>query len=169
MKRFMLGAALATLLATSAAAAPADEIAKARAIGLIGSWKLVRFENTDAQGKVERPFGEHPHGLFVYDATGHLSINISIDPPTRPFASGDDDRGTDAEVRKAFDGYVAYFGTYRVDVEHQTLVHVVEASLKPSYSGTDQLRPFKLNGDVLIIGATAPDGSKTYRELHRLR
>lgn len=168
IRLFSGGMLAALLLASSASATPAEEAAKAAAIGLAGSWQLVRFENTDPQGKVEKPFGVQPRGLFVYDSTGHLSINIARNPPTPPFAKGDD-AGTDAEVRAAYDGYVAYFGTYRVDLEKQTLVHVVEASLRPSYSGTDQLRPFKLNGDVLIIGATNPDGSSFYRELHRLR
>lgn len=169
MTKFITCAALgAILLASAAGAAPNGEAAKAKAIGLLGSWQLVRFENTDAQGKVERPFGARPRGLFVYDATGHLSINIAGDPPTPPFAKGDED-GTDAEVRAAYDGYTAYFGTYRIDVAKQVVTHVVEASLKPSYTGTDQPRPFKLSGDVLVIGATRPDGSSYYRELHRLR
>ena len=169
MIRTLTGGMLAALLlAGSVHATPAEEAAKAAAIGLAGSWQLVRFENTDPQGKVEKPFGEHPRGLFVYDSTGHLSINITRNPPTPPFAKGDD-TGTDAEVRAAYDGYVAYFGTYRVDVAKQVVMHVVEGSSKPSYTGTDQPRPFKLNGDVLIIGKTNPDGSKTYRELHRLR
>ncbi|WP_166430562.1 lipocalin-like domain-containing protein [Polymorphobacter arshaanensis] len=159
---------IALLLAGGAHATPAEEAAKAAAIGLAGSWQLVRFENTDAKGKVEKPFGEHPRGLFVYDNTGHLSINITRNPATPPFAKGDD-AGTDAEVRAAYDGYVAYFGTYRVDTANNAVIHVVEGSLKPSYTGTDQPRPFKLTGDVLIIGKTNTDGSKTYRELHRLR
>ncbi len=51
----------------------------------------------------------------------------------------------------AFDGYVAYFGTYRVDEHKSAVVHQVEGSLKPSYTGTDQPRPFRLNGDMLVI------------------
>jgi hypothetical protein len=70
-------------------------------------------------------------------------------PARPPFAAGDDDKGTDAEVRADYDGYVAYFGTYRVDEANSVVTHVVEGSLKPSYTGTDQPRPFKLDGDVL--------------------
>jgi hypothetical protein len=169
MIRTLTGGMLAVLLlAGGVHATPAEEAAKAAAIGLAGSWQLVRFENTDAKGKVEKPFGDHPRGLFVYDSTGHLSINIARNPPTPPFAKGDDE-GTDAEVRAAYDGYVAYFGTYRVDAANHAVIHVVEGSLKPSYTGTDQPRPYKLTGDVLVIGATRPDGSSYYRELHRLR
>ena len=168
MIRTLTGGMLAALLlAGSVHATPAEEAAKAAAIGLAGSWQLVRFENTDPQGKVEKPFGEHPRGLFVYDSTGHLSINIARTPPTPRFAGGADADGTDAEVRAAF--YTAYFGTYRVDAVRQVVTHVVEGSLNPGYTDTDQLRPYKLTGDVLVIGTTRPDGSSYYRELHRLR
>lgn len=163
------------VLATAAAAqapatqTPAQAAAIATQIGLLGSWSLVRFEDTDTNGVVVKPFGDHPRGLFVYDATGHVSINIARNPAAAPFASGDDDKGSDAELRAAFDGYVAYFGTYRVDPVRHVVTHVVTASLQPSYTGTDQLRPYRLTGDVLVIGGPRPDGSSYYRELHRLR
>jgi hypothetical protein len=90
-------------------------------------------------------------------------------PARPPFAAGDDDKGTDAEVRAAYDGYVAYFGTYRVDEANGVVTHVVEGSLKPSYTGTDQPRPFKLDGDVLVILGRDKDGSSYVRELHRVK
>jgi hypothetical protein len=64
-------------------------------------------------------------------------------PATPPFASGEGRKETDKEVRAAYDGYVAYFGTYRVDEAKSIVTHVVEGSLYPSYTGTDQPRPFK--------------------------
>jgi hypothetical protein len=71
---------------------------------LVGTWRLARFVNTAANGKVTYPFGEHPSGYFVYDPTGHLSVQLMRMPPTAAFAAGDDDKGTDAEVRAAYDG-----------------------------------------------------------------
>jgi hypothetical protein len=67
------------------------------------------------------------------------------------------------------DGYVAYFGTYRVDEANSVVTHVVEGSLNPGYTGTDQPRPFTLHGDVLIIQARDEDGSSYFRELHRVK
>ena len=87
----------------------------------------------------------------------------------RMFASGDDKKGTDAEVRTAYEGYAAYFGTYRVDEAKSVVTHVVEGSLNPSYTGTEQPRPFKLDGDVLTIQLHAKDGSSYFRELHRVK
>ena len=74
-------------------------------------------------------------------------------------------------MRAAYDGYVAYFGTYRVDEANSVVTHVVEGSLKPSYTGKDQPRPFKfkLDGDVLVIQGRDKDGSSYVRELHRVK
>src|ERR1700734_783437 len=146
-----------------------SSVASGLAEKLIGTWRLLRFVDTDASGKVTHPYGEKPIGYFVYDPTGHLSIQIMRTPATPPFASGNDDQGTDQEVRAAYDGYIAYFGTYRVDEAKSVVTHVVEGSLGPSFTGTDQRRPFKLEGDTLIIQFHQEDGSSYFRELHRVK
>jgi hypothetical protein len=164
----MIRAALiaALLLAAPVAAAPVANTPKAAAAAkqLIGTWQLVRFENTRPDGTVERPYGPNPRGYFIYDATGHLSIQFMRTPPTPPFAAGDT-KGTDTEVRAAYDGYVAYFGTWRINDDATAVTHVVEGALKPSYTGTDQFRPFTLEGDTLIIRPSPGE----YRELRRVR
>ncbi|MEO7654411.1 MAG: lipocalin-like domain-containing protein [Sphingomicrobium sp.] len=138
--------------------------------GLIGTWRLVRFENTSKDGKVDKPYGEHPRGYFVYDQTGHLGIQIMRNPPLAPFASGDADTATEAEKVQAYGAYVAYFGTYRVDKAKQVLHHQVEGALDTTYTNTLQLRPYRLKGDTLIIELDDPkDGTHYYRELHRVR
>ena len=86
-----------------------SSVATGLAEKLIGTWRLLRFVDTDASGKATHPYGEKPIGYFVYDPTGHLSIQIMRAPATPPFASGHDDQGTDQEVRAAYDGYIAYF------------------------------------------------------------
>jgi len=135
---------------------------------LIGTWRLVKYVNTDPSGNVSHPYGTSPAGYFVYDPTGHLSIQIMRTPATPPFTSGDDASGTDAEVREAFNGYVAYFGTYRVDEAKGVLTHVVEGSSRPGYTGTEQPRPFALRGDTLVIDIRE-SGWDYYRELHRVK
>jgi hypothetical protein len=167
----VLAIAIGSLCTTTAGGAEARTSQASRgsaAARLIGTWRLVKFVNTDPSGKVSHPYGTAPLGYFVYGPTGHLSIQIMRTPATRPFASGDDDKGTDAEIRSAFDGYVAYFGTYRVDEANGVLTHVVEGSLKPSYTGTEQPRPFTLEDDRLII-EVRENGWDYYRELQRVK
>ena len=135
---------------------------------LVGTWRLTRYENTSKDGKTEKPYGEHPLGYFTYDATGHLSIHIMRNPPLPPFASGD--KATDGEKLKAYDAYVGYFGTYRVDESNHVLHHQVEGALDTTYTNTDQLRPYRLSGDTLVIELdAAKTGTHFYRELHRVR
>jgi len=147
---------------TGSTAAAADEP------GLIGTWRVVRFEDTTADGKVSRRFGEHPLGYFVYDPTGHLSVQVMRNPPIAPFASA---TPTEAELREANRAFLAYFGTYRVDKARHVLHHIVEGGANPGYvANPDQVRPYRLQGDTLIIEISDPKaGTYQYRELHRVR
>lgn len=135
---------------------------------LIGTWRVVEFADLDKNGKSVYPFGEHPRGYFVYDATGHVHIQLMKVPPLKAFpeANSDDGKPPTAEhALAAFNAYVAYFGTYTVHSEKHVLTNHVEGSLSPDYTDTEQPRPFKLEGDRLEIG----DG-KTYRcVLERVR
>ena len=169
-RSIILAAGLAAALASApASAAPSKNPAVAAGEpGLVGTWRLVAFEDRYKDGRIDKPYGEHPRGYFTYDPTGHLSIHIMKTPPLAPFASGDADKVTDAEKVKAFDSYVGYFGTYRVDKKNHVLHHKVEGALNSVYTDTDQLRPYRLKGDTLIIEITDKDGS-WYRELHRVR
>ena len=131
---------------------------------LIGTWKIMAFEDRkdehDPNSEWTYPYGRNPKGYFVYDNTGHVMIQIMKTPPSAPFASGDDEKPTAEEVKTAFTGYVAYFGTYTVDAAKNVVIHHVEGSLRPSFIGTDQPRPFILAGDHLIIG-----DDKTWRRV----
>jgi hypothetical protein len=126
---------------------------------LLGTWRLVEDSDWDSAGTLIQNYGPNPTGYFVYDPTGHVSIQIMRMPPVPPFAAGPDS-ASDAELRKLFDSYVGYFGTYTVDSKRSVIVHHVEGGTLPNYIGTDQVRPFRLAGDSLIIG----DG-KTWRRL----
>lgn len=163
------------------AQSPAQAAALAVKSGLLGTWALVRYEDVSASGEMVKYFGEHPAGYFVYDSTGHVSIQISPDPAilriqltdktkNRPDAGLTPDAANfgsrpDAQVTP----YAAYFGTYRLDLAKGTITHVVEGSLRSDYLNTEQERPFTLVGDVLTIGTTMPDGRRYVRELRRVK
>ncbi|KRD77053.1 lipocalin-like domain-containing protein [Lysobacter sp. Root983] len=158
-------AACAALLALSVSL---PSHAADKAASLVGTWRVERITDTDIKtGKVVHPYGEHPKGYIVYDPTGHLSVQLMRTPATPPFASGDDAKGSDAEVRAAYDGFVAYFGTYEVDAKKGVVVHRVEGSLMPSYTGSDQPRPFRVEGDVLTIEGDS-EGVHFLRRLRRV-
>lgn len=136
--------------------------------GLIGTWRLVEFADLSKDGTWVYRFGEHPRGYFVYDATGRVHIQIMKVPPlTRfPEANSTDGKPPTAEhALAAYNAYFAYFGTYTVDAKKHVVTHHVEGSLAPDFTGTDQPRPFKLEGDRLEIG----DGRTWRRVLERVR
>lgn len=46
--------------------------------GLVGTWCLVEFRDRDSTtGRVTFRCGERPTGYFVYDATGHVHVQIA--------------------------------------------------------------------------------------------
>jgi hypothetical protein len=129
---------------------------------LVGTWKLMSAEDKDPNtGKwVPYTFGNPPSGYFIYDATGHASIQIMTTPPVQ-IASPDNP--TPAEALEIFNGYIGYYGTYTVDDVNISVQ--VEGAWDPSQVGTDQARPYQLAGDTLIIG----DQTTYIRTLQRVK
>jgi hypothetical protein len=128
---------------------------------LVGTWRVEEYAYVDQQGKWRYWFGEHPRGYFVYDATGHVHIQLMKVPPLAPFSESNWDAGTlpsPEHALTAYAAYDAYFGTYTVDHKKHVVTHHVEGSLQPDYTNTEQPRPFRIDGDRLQLG----DG-KTYR------
>lgn len=92
-----------------------------------GTWRLERYEYRRADGQIYFPLGEDPKGLLIYTADGHMSGQI-MRPERAMFAGGTLPSGTDAEIREAMLGYIAYFAEYSVDEIAQTVTHKVLAS-----------------------------------------
>ena len=99
----------------------------------------------------------------MYDATGHMHIQIMKVPPLAPFPESNWDIGTPPSPEHAvaaYNAYEAYFGTFTVDDVKNVVTHHIEGSVHPDYTESEQPRPFRLDGDRLEIG----DG-KTYRRV----
>jgi hypothetical protein len=117
----------------------------------IGAWRLVSAEAQRPNGEiVPYRYGAGTIGYIMYDATGHVAVQIM--QPNRPkFVSGDLDKGTPEEIKAAFDGYGAYFGVYEIHEAEGFVIHRVEGSLFPNNVGTEQKRFFEFSGDRLIL------------------
>ncbi len=125
-------------------------LSKTSAADFVGAWTLVSLEFRDGEGRVQHPWGTGVIGQLRYDAHGNMSA-ILMRPDRPRFASEDLQRGTDAEVRAAFDGFLAYFGTYAVDAAKATVTHHVRAALYPNWVGRDQVRHFEFDGPRLVL------------------
>lgn len=123
--------------------------AQARPGALVGTWRVVRYCDRDSTGAIVDPLGPNPTGLFVYTATGELSIQAMRTPPSGPLAGGPVRLGSLAELRPF---YFGYFGTYSI-LSDSTVVHHVIGGTFPDYIGTDQPRRYSIRGDTLSIGA----------------
>ena len=55
------------------------------------------------------------------------------------------------EMIAAYQGYLAYYGTYTIDESRGVVVHKVEASLYPNYVGSDQVRRYTFSGARLTL------------------
>ena len=106
-----------------------------------GTWRLLACEGQWSDGRITRPYGDNPSGQLMYDGNGHFAGQIMA--RERPaFATGNLLKGSDAEVRAAFEGYVAYYGRYTVDEAEGLMIHEVEGSFFPNWTGERQVRRF---------------------------
>ena len=108
---------------------------------LVGSWRLVSFTTADANGVFKQVWDEHPAGLIVYTADGHMAAQLydarrpkigplSIVTPLSP-------------VQPNYAGLYTYFGTYTNDPAKHTVVHHVEAAMAPDWIGMAMDREYR--------------------------
>ena len=86
----------------------------------------------------------------MYDGDGRMAVQFGR-RGRAPFASAEMRGGTAEEMKAAFHGYVAYFGTYAVDEAAGTVTHAVEGSLFPNWEGQAQVRHYRLEGNRLTL------------------
>jgi hypothetical protein len=129
---------------------------------LVGTWKIVSYEDRNAADVVVYPYGETPAGLLIYDSTGHMAVQLMKTPPP-DVASDDWDRFTVQEKVAMYDGYVAYFGRYEVDLARKVVTHLPEGDLSRVYIGRREDRHYDLTGDRLVLSETWNQSGKPWR------
>jgi hypothetical protein len=81
---------------------------------IVGTWMLVSWIQTRADGSKNYRFGENPKGINTFSADGHFSlVQMRADLPK--ISSGDPLKPTAEEAVAIVRGSIAYFGTYTVD------------------------------------------------------
>ncbi|WP_414565783.1 MULTISPECIES: lipocalin-like domain-containing protein [unclassified Anabaena] len=141
---------------------------------IVGTWKLVAWETKAADGQIHYPFGENPIGYITYTADGYISAIIMkshrllIEIPSeelmqarkvflRPWLLVTGWKFIKAIFRylQAAANYVSYSGRY--EIQGETVIHHVEVSLIPDWTGTKLERNFQFIGDKLVL-ITPPIG-----------
>lgn len=125
---------------------------------LIGNWTLVSYVTENPDGSRGKPYGDAV-GRLSYDEHGHMAGQV-MRPGRTPVVPGA--WGTQ-EVRSAYAGYIAYFGTYEVNEAGDTVTHHVEGALNPNWVGGDQLRCMRFEGDLLVLSTDVPKAGAMVR------
>jgi Lipocalin-like domain len=114
---------------------------------LIGTWRLISWENRSAAGQVSYPLGRAAVGYIMYNEDGYMFVAIMS--PYRLKFAGDLFGGSTEEKAQAASSYVSYCGRY--EFRGETVIHHVELSLFHNWVGVDQERLVDLTGDRLTL------------------
>jgi hypothetical protein len=114
---------------------------------LYGTWRLVSDVRKDVEtGASTDNFGKHPQGFLSYARDGRMSaIEVAEHrlKPTDLAKLGDADRAA------LFKTMLAYAGTFSFD--GKVVTHHVDISWNSNWTGTDQIRNVRLEGNRLYI------------------
>ena len=124
-----------------------------------GAWRLLECHGKWSDGRISYPYGHDPAGQLIYDGHGNFSGQIvAADRPA--FQSGNLLKGTAEEIRIAFEGYIAYYGTYEVDEANSQVTHHVASALFPNWIGDVQTRNYEFEGEKLRLNTQPIKGAK---------
>ena len=123
----------------------------------VGTWKLISIETRGADGALipgPNPVGGvNPTGTVMYDAAGHVSLQIM--PSGRPPSLNILQPLSPEQAKEALFGYIAYYGTYTLDQRTRTMHIHFDGSLNPSMVGTNGERYYEFNGNRMKFRAGA--------------
>ncbi len=121
---------------------------------LVGAWSLASYRLVGSRGRERYPYGEDAIGCLLYTPEGSMAVSIMSRERT-PFRGTDILRRTKDEAAEATRTYLSYCGTYTV--QGCRVIHHVALSLFPNWTGTDQVRYFRLTGNVLELSTHPMD------------
>jgi hypothetical protein len=127
---------------------------------LLGTWRMVSWQREIvATGDKVDALGADPVGYINYGPDGRFYALVVSRERHRPAKLPP----TDVRKVKLFDSMLAYAGTYSANSEKA--VHHVDASWNQKWTGTDQVRFYKLNDDKLALSGAPALNPHTGREV----
>jgi hypothetical protein len=118
---------------------------------IVGTWKLVSWTYVDAKGHTEDFFGKESSGILMYDNYGYMNAQL-MRLPRKTMSAQRLFEGSDEEIREAYQTYAAYYGRYE-ERRPGEFIHVVEGSLFPNWTGKEEVRFAKIDGEFLTLSA----------------
>jgi hypothetical protein len=122
---------------------------------LVGTWRLVSATQrlTDGTVRPDPQTGPKGVGYLIYTDTGQVCVVVN-NPERSRWASVP--APTEAELRNAFNGLVAYGGTFEVNEAESYVVHHIEVDRVPNSTGTERKRFCSLSANRLVLRAAPP-------------
>jgi hypothetical protein len=119
---------------------------------VVGTWKVISWESQRPNGQVVNIWmGLHPTGLIIYQPNGYMAVQVMADPrPTFSQSPATSPPPYD-ELRNAYFGYYAYWGTYTINDAGNRVIHDVQGSERPGEVGLKYSRSISIDGTKLII------------------
>jgi len=120
---------------------------------LVGTWRLVSYIREEIpSGAKSNIMGPHPSGFLNYSSDGRMIVLYVGSDRKRPIGAV----ANASEAETLYRDMLSYAGTY--EVKRDVIIHHVRVSWNESWTGTDQTRNYKLEGDRLSLMTTpSPD------------
>jgi hypothetical protein len=160
MKKLLAAVVLGCIAPRVAALEPSD---------LYGTWRLVSATSTIvATGEKANVWGTDPKGFLSYAPDGRMSVIVTFGARPKPV---DLSKVTDQERVQLYRTLLSYGGTFSID--GSVVTHHLDISSNESWTGTNQVRYAKLEGETLVIATPAQprsaDGIVSVGELRWVR
>ena len=126
---------------------------------LVGIWKLVSFDvEYQESGKRQALFGTSPRGYIIFTPEGRMMTLIT--------SEGRKPGEAIEQKAELFRTMMSYTGIYKLD--RDKIITKIDISWNEAWTGTNQERFYRLNGDRLeIVTAWMPDPFHQERQISR--
>jgi hypothetical protein len=125
----------------------------------VGTWQLISYVSTSADGAKLENFGPTPIGSASFDAKGNFMISI-VRSDLPKFVSGNREKGTPEENSSVVRGSIAYFGTYVISDSANEMIFKIAGATLPNWIGTTQKRGAVMSSpnDLTLVNSVASGG-----------
>ena len=138
---------------------------------ICGTWILVDRIDRTVNGDIvpEQTLGKDPVGILIYDRAGNVSVQLM--KRNRISNAGVIDSLVPGNQNNIVprNGYVAYFGKYKIDFKNHTVTHMIEGGISPTDIGKSVTRHFEIVGKELRLSFDAQNGGISVRRTLRWR
>ena len=134
---------------------------------LVGTWRVVSWTRLVGDSEEPGALGNDPVGLLMYTADGFICANGMQREGRAKFKTSDFRAGSTEEKAAAFGSYFGYCGRFEINESERSVIHKIEVSSFPNFTGGAEKRFIEISGDRLKL-TSAPMVVGERRVIHVL-